>query len=450
MGNRRYALRLLAKSPGFTLIAILTLALGIGVNSGIFSIINAVMLRPLPYSQPQQLVSIWETLTGEPPMNWSTHGSGGDPRVRMPVSAANFVDYVASARSLILASYETLAMNLPGNGTPERIAGERLSDGFFSVLGVSPAQGRAFLPEEDRAGADRVVIVTHEFWERRLGSDPNWSSASVTLEGEKYRIVGIMPPDFQAPGQIADGNTESFFLPGAYSAAVASDHGTHQIRAIARLRPGSTIERAQAELDAISARLTRQFPDSNQNLKTAMQPLSSDLVRSTRASLLVMLGAVGLVLLIACANLANLLLARAVARQREITIRLALGASRARVIGELLTQSLVLAVMGSMAGLALGIWTRELLMKMGTGQFPRLASASLDARVLLFTLALSLVTGLAFGIFPALQVSKCGAAESLKSTERGSAGTGVMRWRNTLMLAEVSLAMILLVGAGLL
>ena len=450
MNNLRYALRLLGKSPAFTLIAVVTLALGIGVNSGIFAIVDAVMLRPLPYPEPDRLVSIWETLTGDPPNQWNTHNSGDNPRVRMPVSIANLADYSANRYFSAIGAYEQAAMNLTGDGPPERIAGECVSSDYFSVIGVAPAQGRAFLPDEQRPGNDHVVILTYELWQRRLGLDPNWSSTSLTLDGEPYRVVGIMPQGFQSPGQFATTNRLSFFVPASNPPALAADRGTHQMSAIARLKPGATAAQAQAELDAISSRLEKQSPGTNRHIETAMAPLSDDVVRNARTSLLVMLAAVGLVLLIACANLANLLLARAVGRQQEITIRFALGASRARIIGELLTQSLVLAALGSVAGLALGIGTRTLLVKLAPAGIPRLASAGLDSRVLLFTLILSLATGIVFGLFPALQVSKARPAQSLKSSERGAAGARIMRWRSALMAAEIAISMILLVGAGLL
>jgi predicted permease len=447
--NLKLAIRSLTKSPGFTVIAVLTLALGIGVNVAIFSIIDAVMLRPLPYPEPQHLFAMWETLTGDPPANWNT-SNAANPRERMTISIANFADYTRGIRGAELASYQAISMNLTGAGNPERVAGERVSSNYFSVLGVAPAQGRGFLANEDRAGADRVIVVSHEFWERRLGLNSDWASQSVALDGEKYRIVGIMPQGFRSPAAIERGERFEFFVPGAYASSVLADRGSHQIWAIARIGREATAQAVQAQLDALSSRLANQFPESNRNIKTIMTPLADDLIRNARTSLLVILGAVGLVLLIACANLANLLLARAVTRQREITIRFALGASRWRIIGELLTQSLTLSLLGSLAGLALGVWTRTVLVKLAPAGIPRLASAEFDVRVLIFTILLACVTGFAFGLFPALQVSKAGPAASLKSNERALAGRGVMRWRTALMVAEISLSMMLLVGAGLL
>jgi putative ABC transport system permease protein len=451
VNNLRYALRLLAKNPGFTVVAVLTLALGIGVNSGIFSIVDAVMLRPLSYPQPGRLVSVWETLTGEPPSHWSTSNSGPNPRVRMPVSIANLADYQKQNHAFLgIAGEEIFLANLTETGAPERIVGERVTTNFFSTLQVPPAQGRGFLQGEDSAGGERVVVLSYELWQRKFGLDQNWASNSITLDGEKYRIVGIMAAGFESPMQLASGNKIGFYIPGGYSVAAAADHGTHQVSAFARLNPDVTLARAQSEMDAISAELDRSLPASNHNVKTAMGPMSADVVREARPLLLVMLGAVGLVLLIACTNLANLLLARAAGRQREITIRFALGASRRRVVGELLTQSLLLGALGSVAGLLFGAWTRELLVKFAPGGIPRLDSAGIDARVLLFTLALSLLTGLLFGLAPALQASKARPVETMKSTERGAAGASVMRLRSVLMSAEIAISMILLVGAGLL
>lgn len=450
----RYALRLLAKSPAFALVAIFTLALGIGVNSGIFTVVDAVMLRPLPYPEPDRLVSLWETTLKERPSNFSSSGSnlgGGSSPTRTTVAAANLVDYRKDNHAFTgMAGFDIAGMNLTGNGPPERLFGERVTYEYFPVLGVQPSQGRAFLAEEDRPGNHRVVIISHELWQRRFGSDPNLIGNFVTLDDEKYRVIGIMQPGFESPSQFGSTTTLSFFVPAAYPPDQLGKHGNHDINVLARLRPGATLKQAQAELDAVSNRLAQAYPETNSNVKTGAAPLADDIARNVRTSILVLLGAVGLILLIACANLANLLLVRAIGRSREITIRFALGASRARVIGELLIQSVVLAVFGCVAGLVFGYWTRELLVRLAPPNIPRLAGAGLDGRVLLFTVMLSLVTGILFGLFPAWQVSKARPAESLKSSERGIAGAGVMRWRNVLMITEIAVSMVLLVGAGLL
>ena len=449
MNSLRYAIRLLAKSPGFTLVAVLTLALGIGVNSAIFSVVDAVMLRPLPYSDPGRLVAIWEQVIGQGPIRIQTSRSES-PR-RTTVSPANLIDYRRGTPSLSgIAGHDYAAMNLTESGPPERIWGERVTANYFEVLGVQPARGRGILPEEDRPGAPSVAVISHELWERRFGLDPQMVGSSITLDGVKYRVIGIMPPGFESPAQFGFSDHLNFFTPAAYPAQLLASHGDHEINVLARLAPGATIQRAQAELDAISAQLQKQFPDTNRGVSTAMTPLAEDIARGVRTSLLVLLGSVGLILLIACANLANLLMVRAVGRQREVSIRMALGAGRGRVMVELMVHSLVLAIFGGAAGLALGLWTRRLLVAIAPAGIPRIDSAGLDARVLFFTLLLSVVTGVIFGLLPAWQVSAGRPVESLKSNQRSLAGGTVMRWRSVLMGAEIALSMVLLIGAGLL
>ncbi len=455
MNNLRYAIRLLLKSPGFSLVAILTLALGIGVNSAIFSIVDAVMLRPLPYPESDKLVSLWEQKVREGPNNTNTSGQsigGRSSADRMTVAPANLADYQKQRDSFTgLAGTEVTGMNLTEAGSPERLWGERVTANYFQVLGVSPSQGRAFLPEEDRPGAEREAILSDELWRSRFGADPYLLGSAITLDGEKYTVVGLMPPGFQSPSQFNMTDRLAFFVPAAYPAVLLSQRGDHEINVIGRLKPGVTVASAQAEFDAISAHLAQQYPPTNKFMSTGMAPLSTDISRNARTSLAVLLGAVGLILLIACANLANLLLVRAIGRQREITIRFALGASRIRVIGELLAQSTVLAILGCGVGLAFGYWTERLLVTIAPPtNMPRLDAAGLNGRVLLFTVALSLLTGLLFGIFPAWQASKSKPAAAMRASERNLAGTSVMRWRSLLMVTEIAVSMVLLVGAGLL
>ncbi|HWZ30205.1 MAG TPA: ABC transporter permease [Bryobacteraceae bacterium] len=453
MNNLRYAVRLLAKSPGFTTIAVLTLALGIGVNSGIFTIVDAVILRALPYPDPDRIVSVWEVSTGRGPQAATNSGGniGASTPSRTTVSPANLADYGRDATAFAaISGVELTGMNLTGDGPPERVFGERANADYFAVLGVQPATGRAFLPEEDRPGDRHVVVIAHELWQRRLGSDPTIVGRSVTLDGESYRVVGIMPSGFQPPSQFANVTRIEFVIPAAYSTVELTQHGSHTVDVIARLKPGVTIGQARAQLNATSSRLAKAYPSTNQNVKAELGPLADDIARNVRTSVLILFGAVGLILLIACANLANLLLARAVGRRREITIRVALGASRARIIGELLTQALLLAGLGCAAGLMVGVWTKALLLKFAPAGIPRIENAALDVRVVLFTLALSLATGILVGLFPALHVSRARPAESLRSTERGLAPSGVLRWRSVLMAGEIAISMVLLVGAGLL
>jgi putative ABC transport system permease protein len=453
MNNLRYAIRLLLKSPGFALVAILTLALGIGVNSAIFSVVDAVMLRPLPYPEPDRLVSLWEEKIGSGPDSANTSGQPlgniGWP-ARWTISAANLVDYQTQKNSFVsLAGFAVTGMNLTESGPPDRISGEQVTANYFSTLGVSPARGRAFLPEEDRPGAHKVIVASDELWHSRFGGDPHFLGSSITLDNEKYTVVGIMPPGFRSPSQFNMTATLLYYIPAAYPADLLSRHAEHAINVIGRLKPGVSIAAAHAELDAISQSLAQRYPEACKNLKTGGELLSNDISGGARTSLFILLGAVGLILLIACANLANLLLVRAIGRQREIAIRFALGASRYRVIGELLAQSTVLAALGCGSGLVFGYWTQRLLAGLAP-HMPRLEDASLNGRVLLFTLALSAVTGLICGIFPAWQASKSKPVEAMRATDRHLAGSSVMRWRSLFMIAEVAISMVLLVGAGLL
>jgi putative ABC transport system permease protein len=453
MNNFRYAVRLLLKSPGFALVAILTLALGIGVNSAIFSVVDAVMLQPLPYPEPDRLVSLWEEKIGEGPQSANTSGQflgSGAGRPRWTVSAANLMDYRTQKNSFVsLAGFAVTGMNITESGPPDRLSGEQVTANYFSTLGVSPAHGRAFLPEEDRPGANKVIIASDELWHSRFGGDPHFLGSSVTLDNEKYTVVGILPPGFRSPSQFNMAIPLLYYIPAAYPADLLGKHGDHGINVLGRLKPGVSLAAARAELDAISQSLAQRYPVFCKNLKTGSDLLANDISGGVRTSLFILLGAVGLILLIACANLANLLLVRAIGRQREIAIRFALGASRNRVIGELLAQSTVLAVLGCAAGLIFGYWTQRLLTGFAP-HIPRLEEASLNGRVLLFTLAVSTVTGLICGIFPAWQASKSKPVEAMRASERHLAGSSVMRWRSVFMISEVAISMILLVGAGLL
>lgn len=453
LADLRFAFRMLAKRPGFTAVAVLTLALGIGVNSAIFSIVDAVMLRPLPYPEPQKLISLSEATVKEGPNSNKTSGQplGGNSGSRMVVAAANLMDYQKQKNSFTgLAGFDYAGMNLTESGPPERLNGEAVTANFFSILGVGPSQGRAFLPEEDRPGANHVAIITDELWRSHFGADSQILGRQITLDSEKYTIVGIMPPGFQSPRQISMSNQLAFFVPAAYPAKLLADHGDHAISVLGRLRPGATIESARAELAPISERLAAQYPETNKNVIVEIAPLATDINRNARTSLIVLLGAVGLILLISCANLANLLLVRAIGRQREITIRFALGASRTRIIGDLLTQSAVLAISGCAVGLMFGAWTQKFLIALAPPNMHRLDTVALNGRVIVFTLLLSLITGILFGLMPAWQASRARPAEAMRATDRNLAGSSVMRWRNLLMTAEVAISMVLLIGAGLL
>jgi putative ABC transport system permease protein len=451
MNNLRYAVRLLLKSPGFALVAILTLALGIGVNSSIFSLIDAVMLRPLPYPEPDRLVSLWEEPVGDGPQNSNTSGqtlaSGG--KRQMVVSPANLMDYQKSHSFLSLAGCAVVGMNLTESGPPDRLFGEQVTANYFPTLGVSPAQGRGFLPSEDQPGSNHVLIATDQFWRSRFGADPHFLGSSVTLDNEKYTVVGILPAGFQSPRQFGMSIPLLYYVPAAYTPAQLAAHETHFINVIGRLKAGVTLAAARAELDGISQSLAQSYPKACKNVKTGTDSLAMDISHGIRTSLFVLLGAVGLILLIACANLANLLLVRAIGRQREIAVRFALGASRSRVIWELLAQSIVLAAAGCVAGLAFGYWTQRLLIAFAP-HMPRLEEASMNERVLLFSIGLSIVTGLVCGVVPAWQASNSNPVEAMRASERHLAGSAVLRWRGMFMIAQLAVSMILLVGAGLL
>ena len=323
---------------------------------------------------------------------------------------------------------------------------------MFSVRGVQPALGRAFLPEEDRPGSDRVVVVTDRFWRGHLGADPGVLGRRLTLDGDAYTIVGVMPAaacgctsDIRPPLEIA------FLKPAAYTNATLADHGSHNVTAIARLAPGVSLAQAQADLDAIMQGLAKRHPDQATGYRAIIAPLQDDVVRDVRRSLVVLLGAVGLILLIAGVNVANLLLVRVLAQRREIAIRRALGASRARIVAEITTRAVAVSLLGGAAGLLCGLWTRDLLVAFAPAAIPRLQALTIDARVLSFTLGLSLVTGLLCGLVPAWAVSRDDQSASLRVTESsGSSTRSVLRWRGALTAAEIAAAIVLAVGAGLL
>ena len=439
MKEIRFALRQLRKSPGFTFIAVLTLALGIGANTAIFSVVNAVLLRPLPYKAPERLISIWEA-------------SAKDDIPKEPLSFPNFTDYRAQAQSFDgIGGFTTSSMILSGgDGEPERIIAAPVIGDFFSVLGVEPIIGRKFLPDENEDGKNRVAILSHAFWQRRFGADRNIVGQQITLSGNQYTVVGVMPPVFQDPVPAARRPVE-IWAPLAVSEGMRNSRRGDFIQTIARLKPNATIEQARAELLAIAKRLEQQYPDSNTGWVSYAVPLHEEITGNIRPALLVLLGAVAFLLLIACANVANLLLARASARQREIAVRAALGASRGRIIRQLLTENVLLSLAGGVAGLLLAFWGMQALLAISPGNIPRLSTIGIDIQVLVFTIAVSVVTGLLFGLAPAVIVSKLNLNDTLKEGGRSSAeGAGGRRVRNALAIAEIALSLVLLVGAGLL
>jgi putative ABC transport system permease protein len=382
----RYGFRLLLKRPGFTLVAVLALALGIGANTAIFSVVNSILLRPLAYQDPEQLVLINHDY---PKIN-----------LKASVSAPGYIHYRDNAKSFAsLAALSGGSFNLTDHGEPERVNGGIVSQNFFSTLGVTAGQGRLFTPEEDQPGNNKVVILNHAFWQRRFASNPGILNQTITLNGENHTVVGIMPPSFpfgRETGRVIDLWTPIGFTPDQLD--INRRLTNEYLFVIGRLKPGTTI--AQAELDAIATNLRAQYMQGADRTLWGLtiQPFSEMVVGDMRQPLLVLLAAVSLVLLIACANVANLLLARAADRQKEITIRAALGANRWRVIRQLLTESIILSLLGGIIGLAIAAFGVSALVKLNEAQIPRASEIGLDWRVLAFTLGVSLLTGILFGL----------------------------------------------------
>jgi putative ABC transport system permease protein len=450
----RLGARTLRKTPGFTALAVLILAVGLGINTAVFSIVNAVMVRPLPYQDPQRLISLWEEDARRQPQNFNSKGSNvggaGGPQ-RTTVAAANLADYQKQGHSFAgLAAYDNAPMNLTGIGSPERISGEAVSWNFFEVLGVEPVKGRTFLPEDDRPDAAPVVMLTYDFWQRRLGGDSAVLERPVTLDGRPYQVIGVLPRGFESPAQFGVKDRMQFYVPVAFPAQLLLNHGDHDYNVVGRLKPGVALTAAQADLDRISGNLAVQFPRSNQGLRAVIAPLRDDLVRNVKDSLFALMGAAGLIVLITCVNVANLLLIRAVARRHESSVRLALGASRLRMVRQFLVESLLVAVTGCAAGVLLGRILMGLLISVAPPSIPQIETVTMDWRVFAVCTAIATITGLIFGIAPAWQASHTRPVEALKTTARNTGGKSQARWRTSLTVAEIALSMILMIGAGLL
>jgi putative ABC transport system permease protein len=429
----RYGARMLLKNPGFTLIVLLTLALGIGANTAVFSAVNAVMLRQLPFANPDRLVRLNES---NPERGWPTFS----------VSQPNFLDWRARNQTFeALAATIGENFNLNAGGEIEVVQGASVTADFLPVLGVTPALGRNFLPEEDRPGGNtRVALVTHGFWQRRFGGDRAIVGKTLTISDNTFTVVGVLPESFNW------GVRNELFTPLAPDPA--SNRGNHNLQVIGRLKPGVTWEHARADLNTIARQLAQQYPESNNGWSVTGQKFYDWIVpEQSRRSLLVFAGAVIFVLLIACSNVANLLLARAAARQKEMAIRMALGAGRGRIIRQLFCEALLLALVAGGLGLLVALWMVEAFKTLNPATLPRLNELSIDGRVLAFSLLISLATGALFGLFPALQASRPDVHETLKDGGRSSGGaSGRQRVRGALVIAEVALSVALLIGAGLL
>jgi putative ABC transport system permease protein len=437
----RFGLRMLLKSPSVSIVATIALALGIGANTAIFSVVNAVLLRPLPFPDPESLVAVFET-DAQRGLQRGSH------------SYPNFMD-LRSQNTVFehVSSYHGGDFIMTGRGEPARLEGAVVTADLFPLLGVQPILGRTFLPDEDKPSeTGRVVVLSHALFQQRFGGDPSIINQRITLDGVSFTVIGVMPASFEFPIQ---NNPVELWTTIAGDASgkepITSVRGAHFLSAIARLKPGVSKDQAQAELTTIAARLEQQYPDTNTRKSLRLDSALTALVGDIRPALLILLGAVACVLLIACANVANLLLARATSRHKEMAIRSALGASRVRVIRQLLTESVLLSVVGGGVGLLLALWWSDLLVALGKEDIPRAVHVGMDWRVLGFTLGVSLLTGLIFGLAPAFHSSKTELVESLKEGARGtSEGARRNHVRNSLVVTELAIAVILLVGAGLL
>jgi putative ABC transport system permease protein len=423
----RHALRQLRKSPGFALVAILSLALGIGANTAIFSVVNAVLLRPLPYSDPDRLTVI-------------LHDG------RNPVAAANFLDWQKQNRSFgSMGAAEYWTPNFTGTDNTEKTWALRITSNVVPMLGVQPELGRVFARDEQEAGKEHEVVISHQFWQTHFAGSPDAIGRLITLNGESYTVIGVMPSEFKFAPFWA--TKAELWAPLAISDKV-SDRGGRSLRIFARLKPGVTLQQAQAEMATITARLEQQYPGTNENVQVLS--LKEKVVGNVRPALLVLLTAVGFVLLIACANVAHMVLARSAARQREIAIRSALGAGSLRIVRQFLAESCVLAVLGGAAGLMLALLGIRVLVTLSPHEIPRVDTVGIDAHVMIFTLAITLLAGVIFGLAPAFRAAALNLSDSLKEGERGSSeGIARNRLRSLMVVSEFTFALVLLVGAGL-
>lgn len=429
----KYAARILIRAPGFTAFAVAILALGIAANTSIFSFANTVLLRSLPYHDADRLVMVWEDFSyiGFPE---NTPAPG------------NFYEWKAQNRSFQdMAAAKNNSFALTGGNEPQEVEAMEITWNLFNVLGVKPMLGRDFLPEDDRPGAAKVVVLTHALWRETFGGDPLIINKPIELDGAKYTVVGVMSAGFEFRNPKV-----RVWVPVAFSDERRNSRDSHYLKVVARLKPGVSLEQANADLTIISKRLADQYPVSNTHVSAFAVPFRADVVGNLRTAIFVLLGAVGFVLLISCANVANLLLARATGRQRELALRMSLGAGRSRIIRQLLTESILLALLAAVLGSILTVWGANFLSGFIPGGIPLGTESSIDARIFVFTIAISMATGILFGILPALRVSRINLSDALKQAGfRSGMGVHGRRTRDVLVVVEVALAMILLTGASL-
>jgi predicted permease len=435
----RHGLRLIGKAPGFAAAAVVLLALGIGANTAIFTVVNAVLLRPLPFPDPDRLVRVWHV---PPPKSFPG-------MTTFSVSPANYLDWKRQSRSFeAMAAYGFRELNWTGGDRPEAVVATTVASGFFSAVGVAPILGRAFTPEEDRPGNGNVVLLSNAFWRSHFAADPNIVGRKLTLDGQGCIVVGVMPAKLDFP---AWGATSSpLWMPLAWTEKERAVRGIHDYSVIARLKPGVDLRQAQAEMNAISSRLAQQYPADDQGWGAVLAKLPEYLVRSVRPALVILLGAVAFVLLIACANVANLTLAKSLGRQKEMAIRSALGASKGRVLRQVLVESILLALAGGALGLFIAHFGVKLILAFLANDLPRATEVGLDGRILAFALAVSLLSGLVAGLAPAWRLTQTDLNQTLKQgLGRTDAESGGQRTRGALVAAEVALSLVLLIGAGL-